>query len=55
MNISGEVKIIGDSYAGGYSCGLTMGDSGTMEKFQLKAETTCERRYETEDGLSLTV
>lgn len=55
MNISGEVKIIGDSYAGGYSCGLTMGDSGTMEKFQLKAETTCERRYETEDGLSLIV
>lgn len=55
MNISGEVKIIGDSYAGGFSCGLTMGDSGTMEKFQLKAETTCERRYETEDGLSLTV
>ena len=55
MKISGEVKIIGDSYAGGFSCGLTMGDSGTMEKFQLKAETTCERRYETEDGLSLTV
>lgn len=55
MTIGGEVKLLGDHYAGGFSCGLTMGDSGTMERFQLVRESGNEIVYQSEDPLILTV
>lgn len=55
MIIGGEVKILGDSYAGGFSCGLTMGDSGTMERFHETKENEGQRIYKTDDGLILDV
>ncbi len=35
MKISSELKLIGDEFCGGYSCGLTMHDSATMRNFTL--------------------
>lgn len=55
MQIDGEVKAVGDSYAGGFSCGMTMGDSGTMEGFRLKLESENETVYENLKGLELSV
>lgn len=39
MEISGQIKIIGDSYAGGFSNGLSLTDSGTMEDFSVVSRT----------------
>lgn len=36
MRLFSEMKLIGDGYAGGYSCGETMLGSATMERFTLK-------------------
>ena len=52
MTIGGEVKLLGDHYAGGFSCGLTMGDSGTMERFQLVRESGNEIVYQSEEDFS---
>ncbi len=55
MKIAGELKIVGDSYAGGFSCGMTMENSGTMERFQVVAENDGETVYQADNGLVLTV
>lgn len=34
-----EMKLVGDGYAGGFSCGLTMHNSQTMEDFRVLEET----------------
>ncbi len=52
----GEVKIIGDSYAGGFSCGLTLGDNGTMKRMEVVLDDDKKTVYEdSERGLLLTV
>ncbi|MBR3468296.1 MAG: alpha-galactosidase [Lachnospiraceae bacterium] len=57
METFAEIKCMGDGYAGGFSCGMTMHGSQTMERFTLKsgAEDFGEGTavYETEDGLTL--
>ncbi len=55
MKISAEVKIIGDTYAGNYSCGLTMHGSHTEERFRTVEETEERILRTTEDGLELEV
>lgn len=34
-----EMKLVGDGYAGGFSCGMTMHNSQTMEDFQIVKQT----------------
>ena len=34
-----EMKLVGDGYAGGFSCGMTMHNSQTMEDFQMVEDT----------------
>lgn len=59
MELYAEMKLIGDGYAGGFSCGMTMRGSQTMERFEKKQgeEDLCEGEtiYESADGLRLTV
>ncbi len=55
MIFNGEIKIIGDEYAGFYSCGLTMHDNSSMRRFKEVKATDSERLLESEDGLSLKI
>ncbi len=55
MNISSQIKLTKDPYAGFYSCGLTMIDSGTMERFKETGRTGEETRYESTDQLTMQV
>lgn len=55
MNIAGEVKLVGDAYAGGFSCGMTMTGNGTMERLKEVSNTEKEVLYQSEDGLELKV
>ncbi|MCR4597486.1 MAG: alpha-galactosidase [Acetatifactor sp.] len=59
MELFAETKLVGDGYAGGFSCGMTMHGNQTMERFALKEGTeTLEEGtavYETPEGLRLTV
>ncbi len=55
LNIKAEIKILGDSYAGGFSCGLSMGDSGTMEKLRITEDNEAFTRHESESGIVLNV
>ncbi len=55
MEIFAEIKCKRDAYAGGFSCGMTMSGSATMERFHLENETQDSVLYKTEDGLELTV
>ncbi len=49
-----EIKIVGDEYAGFYSCGLTMLGSMTMSRFTGKAAKKNKTELSSEDGLKLT-
>ena len=52
----GEIKVIGDSYAGGFSCGMTLGDNGTMQQMETVIDNEDRTVYEdSQRGLSLTV
>ncbi|WP_026652980.1 glycoside hydrolase family 36 protein [Butyrivibrio proteoclasticus] len=53
--ISGSVKIIGDEYAAGYCCGLSMVDNGTARRFKTMMDEEDMTILETEDGLTLNV
>ncbi|MBO4495181.1 MAG: alpha-galactosidase [Clostridiales bacterium] len=55
MRLFSEMKLIGDGYAGGYSCGETMLGSATMERFTLKegSEEWEEGTAVYEDGAGL--
>lgn len=55
MHLYAEMKLTGDGYAGGFSCGLTMYQSRTMEGFAKKSESPEAVRYENGDGVVLTV
>ncbi|MBO4749928.1 MAG: alpha-galactosidase, partial [Lachnospiraceae bacterium] len=59
MELFAEMKCMGDGYAGGFSCGMTMHASQTMERFTKRSgeEDLAEGQtvYSTEDGLRLTV
>lgn len=55
MNLYPEMKLQKDGYAGGFSCGLTMTQSKTMEKFQKTDETTNIIRYSNEQGVELNI
>ena len=39
MELSAEIKLEGDGYAGGFSCGLSMCRSKTIENFKKVNET----------------
>ena len=49
-----QIKLVGDEYAGFYSCGLTMLDSSTMRRFGDPVETDGKVERCSEDGLCLT-
>ncbi len=55
MNISTQIKLTKDEYAGFYSCGLTMADSATMQRFTEKFEGDNGTVMKSADGLSLTL
>lgn len=55
MELYAEMKLLGDSYAGGFSCGLTMCGSHTMEGFAKTKEDDDEVVYEHDRGYTLTV
>lgn len=55
MELYAEMKLAGDGYAGGFSCGLTMTQSQTMEGFSKSAETPEEIRYQNTKNVTLTV
>ncbi|MBR5421171.1 MAG: alpha-galactosidase [Lachnospiraceae bacterium] len=50
-----EIKIVGDEYAGFYSCGLTMMGSATMRRFGEITEENGNIVMRSEDGLLLSV
>ena len=49
-----QIKLVGDEYAGFYSCGLTMLDSSTMRRFGDPVEADGKVERCSEDGLCLT-
>ncbi len=53
--MDGEIKMVGDSYAGGFSCGMTLGDSGTMGRMRVVECSEQGLVYCTEDSIALTV
>ena len=55
MNIAGEIKLVGDAYAGGFSCGMTMSASETMTKLVEVSNTKDEVTYKSDEGLELKV
>ncbi len=55
MEFYGEMKLRGDGYGGGFSCGMTMCRSQTMERFS-ECEKTEERTvYRNDSGVTLTM
>lgn len=59
MEVFADVKLLGDGYAGGFSCGMTMHASQTMERLAKKEGNgefeEGKEVFESEDGLRLTV
>lgn len=55
MEFYGEMKLRGDGYGGGFSCGMTMCRSETMEGFGLCEETEERTVYQNQKGITLTV
>lgn len=53
MNLEAQLKVMGDSYAGGFSCGMTMTGSGTMERMRLVTDEVNCKTYISEEGLEL--
>ena len=49
-----EIKLVGDEYAGFYSCGMTMLGSSTMKRFGEPTEENGRWSVCSEDGLALT-
>lgn len=48
-----ELKLAGDGYAGGFSCGLTMHAAQTMDRFEKKEETQERTVWESPEGIVL--
>jgi len=55
MELFAEMKLRGDGYAGGFSCGMTMSGSSTMERFAKAQEGADYDVYRDDRGLSLTL
>ena len=55
MELYAEMKLLADGYAGGFSCGLTMCGSRTMEGFTKTREDEDELVYQHEKGYVLNV
>ena len=55
MNLCTEMKLLGDEYAPGFSCGLSLGRSATIQGFSLRQEGETQDRYENGKGLALTL
>lgn len=55
MKSLAEVKFTKDEYAGFYSCGLTMQDSGTMKDFSIVSENDNETVYKNSKDIVMTV
>lgn len=55
MELYGEMKLQRDGYAGGFSCGMTMCGSQTMEGFEKISETPVAIVYKNEEGVVLTI
>lgn len=55
LNITGELKRIGDAYAGGFSCGMTMTANETMGKMSCVMDTPTKTVYRLEEGLKLEI
>lgn len=55
MKLSVEMKLLGDEYAPGFSCGLSLGRSATIQGFSLRQEGETQDRYENGKGLALTL
>ena len=55
MKSSGEIKIIGDEYAGFYSCGLTMVGNSSMRRFSWAEETDVRTCLKADNGLTLEI
>ena len=55
MELSAEIKLEGDGYAGGFSCGLSMCRSKTIDNFKKVNETETKICYENTEGVLLTV
>ena len=59
MELFAEMKLLGDGYAGGFSCGMTMHASQTMNRFTLKEGNgeleEGDMRYETPEGIRMMV
>ena len=55
MEFYAEMKLAGDEYAGGFSCGLTMTGSKTIKGFTPISETPEKTQYQNERGIILTV
>lgn len=55
MEFYAEMKLLGDGYGGGFSCGMTMSRSATMEGFSKSEETEERTVYQNDRGVTLTV
>ena len=55
MKLCTEMKLLGDEYAPGFSCGLSLGRSATIQGFSLRQEGETQDRYENGKGLALTL
>lgn len=55
MEFYAEMKLLGDGYGGGFSCGMTMSRSATMEGFFQCEETEERTVYQNDRGVTLTV
>ena len=53
MEFYAELKLSGDSYAGEFSCGLTMTSSGTAARLKKVSETEDKTVWETPEGVTL--
>ena len=53
MELVAEMKLAGDAYAGGFSCGLTMSGSQTIEGFSKCKESDEESVYKNTEGVVL--
>lgn len=50
-----EMKLRGDGYAGGFSCGLSMGASDTITNFEITSENEEESIYKNKEGVVIRV
>lgn len=55
MELYAEMKLRGDDYGGGFSCGMTMCGSRTMEGFVKQSESSEKTEYVNSQGIVLTI